>query len=58
MKCLRHYKVDHTYVDNIPCKVIYRKMVFSWWKANIECWLFLPPFCSFVSINLNIMKTG
>ena len=30
-------------VGNIPRKVFYHEAVFSQWKSNIECWIFLPP---------------
>ena len=33
-------------VGNIPGKLLFCEVVFFLWKANIECWIFLPPLLS------------
>ena len=45
-KQLKINKSSNINVDNIPCKLFYCEAVFSLWKANIECCLFLTPLLS------------
>ena len=51
---MRKNKCSNINVGNIPCNIFYGEAVFSQWKSNIECWIFIPHLTRFhVSIEIS-----